>query len=103
MTDQPSDLPAAVRRACTELARAGEPVTFPQVATRTGISRTTLYRHRELRALIETYRDPTGQALTLTALATQLDQLRESLEAVAANVRRHEEQLRALKRSDRAS
>lgn len=103
MTDQPTDLPAAVRRACTELARAGEPVTFPQIAARTGISRTTLYRHRELRALIEAHRDPTGEALTLTALATQLDQLRQSLEAVAANVRRHEEQLRALKRPGRAS
>jgi hypothetical protein len=103
MADQPIDPLSAVRQACTELARSGEPVTFPQVVARTGISRTSLYRHRELRVLIEAHRDPTGQALTLTALATQLDQLRESLEAVAANVRRHEEQLRALTRTNRAS
>ena len=107
MTDQrpnpPSDMPTAVRQACTDLARSGQPVTFAEIAARTGISRTTLYRRRDLRALIEDHRDPTGETPTLTALATQLDQLRQSLEAVAANVRRHEEQLRTLKPAKRTS
>jgi hypothetical protein len=54
-------------------------------------------------ALIEQYRDPAGGAITLTGLATQLDQLRASLQAVAGNVRRHEEHLRKMKRPERAS
>jgi 5,10-methenyltetrahydromethanopterin hydrogenase len=103
MTDQPADLLDAVRDACTQLARSHAPVTFTQVAARTAISRTTLYRRRDLRDLIEHHRDPAGEAVTITGLATQLDQLRRSLEAVAANVRRHEEHLRAMKRPGRAS
>ncbi|GAA1623759.1 hypothetical protein GCM10009733_020510 [Nonomuraea maheshkhaliensis] len=103
MTDQPDDLPTTVRDACTSLIRAGEHVTFAAVATRTGLSRTTLYRHRDLRQLIEQHRDLHGDRITLTGLATQIDQLRQSLEAVAANVRRHEEHLRKLERADRAS
>jgi 16S rRNA C967 or C1407 C5-methylase (RsmB/RsmF family) len=66
-----------------------------------GISRATLYRRRELRALIDAHRDPDGDTVTVTALATQIDQLRKSLEAVAANVRRHDDDLRALKRVSR--
>lgn len=88
-----------VRRTCTELVRAGQPVTFVEVAARTGITRATLYRRRELRETIERHRDPAGEALTLTGLATQLEQLRRSLEAVASNVRRHEDDLRRLKRA----
>ncbi|MFJ2030151.1 hypothetical protein [Streptosporangium sp. NPDC087985] len=103
MTNQPDDLLAAVHDACTDLIRAGKPVTFAAVTERTQISRTTLYRRRDLRQLVEQHRDPAGEILTLTSLAIQLDQLRQSLDAVAANVRRHEEDLRALKRTERAS
>jgi hypothetical protein len=84
-----------VRSACAELLRAGQRVTFPKVAERTGISRATLYRQRQLRELIDQHRDPSGQALTLTALGAQVDQLQQALEALAVKVRRHEEQLRA--------
>jgi uncharacterized protein YlxW (UPF0749 family) len=85
----------AVRSACAELLRTGERVTFPKVAERTGISRATLYRQRQLRELIDQHRHPAGETLTLTALAAQVDQLQQTLEALAAKVRRHEEQLRA--------
>lgn len=88
-----------VQSVCNQLARAGQPVTFVAVAARTGIPRATLYRQRELRETIDRHRDPTGETLTLTRLATQLEQLQQSLEAVAANVRRHEEDLRRLKRA----
>jgi Family of unknown function (DUF6262) len=43
----------AVERACTDLARDGRHVTFTAVAAATGLSRSTLYRNTELRAIIE--------------------------------------------------
>lgn len=95
MTDSTSRQLKAVRAACDELRRAGERVTFPKVSERTDISRATLYRQRQLRELIEAHRHPHGETLTLTALAAQVDQLQQTLEALAAKVRRHEEQLRA--------
>ncbi len=95
MSDDPARQLKAVRSACAELVRAGERVTFPKVAQRTGISRATLYRQRRLRELIDQHRHPLpGETLTLTALAAQVDQLQQTLEALAAKVRRHEEQLR---------
>ncbi|MGI5182352.1 DUF6262 family protein [Dactylosporangium sp. CA-152071] len=97
MNAQTDDLSAQVRAACTDLARHGR-VTFPAVAEQTGISRATLYRRRDLREIVETHRRPDQQTLSVTSLATQLDQLRQTLEAVAAKVRRHEEDLRAIKR-----
>ncbi len=95
------DEQARVEAACAELATAGQPITFAQVATRTRISRTTLYRRADLRAVIEEHRAHGQNATTLTGLTVQIDQLRRSLEAVAANVRRHEEQLRRLERARR--
>jgi hypothetical protein len=86
-----------VRDACDQLVRSGQTITFDAVADAAEISRATLYRRRGLREIIERYRDPTGQQLTLTGLADQIDQLRDSLEAVADRVRRHEEELRRLK------
>ena len=85
-----------VEAACRELLAAGEPITFDTVAESAGIGRATLYRRPELRALVEEHRRHARDALTLTGLAVQIDQLRNSLDAVAANVRRHEEQLRKL-------
>ena len=94
MSESPARQLKAVRTACAELLRAGERVTFPKVAQRTGISRATLYRQRQLRELIDQHRHPTSETLTLSALAAQVDQLQQTLEALAAKVRRHDEQLR---------
>lgn len=55
MTDN-IDLVAA---ACAELARQDEPVTFTMIADLTGISRTTLYRNPQLRAIVEEHRNHT--------------------------------------------
>ena len=85
--------------ACAELAAAGQPVTFREVAARAQISRTTLYRRADLRAVIEEHRARGQDATTLTGLTVQVDQLRRSLEAVAAKVRRHEETIRRLERA----
>ena len=92
---------ARVEAACAELAAAGQPVTFRDVAARARISRTTLYRRDALRAAIDEHRARGREATALTGLAVQIDQLRRSLEAVAARVRRHEEQLRHLERARR--
>ena len=90
-----------VEAACTELAAAGQPVTFGQVAARAQISRTTLYRRADLRAVVEEHRARGRDATTLSGLAIQIDQLRRSLEAVAAKVRRQEETIRRLERTGR--
>jgi hypothetical protein len=91
-----SDLAARVEQACQDLLTAGQPVTTAEVAARSGIGRSTLYRHPELRVVIDEHRQHQRDALTLTSLTVQIDQLRNGLEALAAKVRRHEEQLRRL-------
>lgn len=96
-----ADLVRRVEQACRTLADSEQLVTFDDVAIQAGVGRATLYRHPELRALIEEHRREARETLTLTGLATQLDQLRAALEAVAANVRRHEEVLRQLQRARR--
>ena len=50
------DEQARVEAACAELAAAGPPVTFAEVAARARISRTTLYRRADLRAVVEEHR-----------------------------------------------
>ena len=90
---------ARAEQACAELAASGQPVTFTAVAARAGISRATLYRNPALRAVIETHRQQAGSANTLTGLATDITGLRTAIEALAARVRRHEEQLRQLNRT----
>jgi hypothetical protein len=92
---------AQVERACGELAASGHPITFNAVAALAGTSRTTLYRRPDLRALVEDHRSRGKEANTLSGLTVQIDQLRRSLEAVAAKVRRHEEMLRRLDRRSR--
>lgn len=87
-----------VEQACQQLTAAGTPISFPAVAQHARIGRSTLYRRPELRALVEEHRQQQREALTLTGIAVQLDQLRAALEAIAAKVRRHEEELRTLRR-----
>ncbi|MGH9116990.1 MAG: hypothetical protein ACRD0A_03655 [Acidimicrobiales bacterium] len=87
-----------VEQACAELVAAGEDVTFDAVAARANIGRATLYRRHELHAIVHEHRQRAADALTLSGLAVQIDQLRHGLEALAAKVRRHEEQLRKLTR-----
>lgn len=90
-----------IEAACAELTAAGRPVTFADVAARAQISRTTLYRQADLRAVIDEHRVKGQDATTLTSLTIQIDQLRRGLEAVAAKVRRHEETIRRLERARR--
>jgi hypothetical protein len=89
---------ARAEQACAELAAARQPVTFTSVAGRAGIGRATLYRDPALRALIDSHRHDAASAGTLTGLADDIAALRTAIEAVAARVRRHEEQIRQLNR-----
>ena len=91
---------ARVERACERLVATGKEVTFTAVAKRARIGRATLYRRPELRALVEEHRTRAREAHTLTGLATEIEQLRTALHAVAAKVRRHEESIRSLKTVD---
>lgn len=95
MTD---DALARAEAACVELVDAGQPVTFTAVAERAGLGRATLYRRPELRAVVEDHRARAREAHTLSGLAAEIRHLRTTVEAVAANVRRHEETLRRLTR-----
>jgi len=97
------DLAARVEAACSELAATNTPVTFAAVAELANIGRATLYRRPELRAVVEEHRQHTREALTLTGMAIQIDQLRASLEAIAAKVRHQEEELRKLRHHSRGA
>jgi hypothetical protein len=99
--DAIDDAVRRVERACRDLAAQRTPITFDAVAAHAGIGRATLYRRPELRAIIEEHRQTTREALTLTGLNTQIDQLRATLDALAGKVRRHEEQLRRLQHRTR--
>ncbi len=92
-----------VEQACLALAAEGNEVSFTNVATRAEVGRATLYRRPELRALVEEHRLRGQEALTLSGLVVQVDQLRVGLEAVAARVRQHDEILRRLNRRSRTS
>jgi hypothetical protein len=98
VTDEPA---VRVEHACRHLLTTGAAITFDAVAAHTGIGRATLYRRPELRAIVEEHREHGRDALTLTGLQVQIDQLRLALEAVAAKTRRHEDQLRKLHRANR--
>jgi predicted ribosome quality control (RQC) complex YloA/Tae2 family protein len=88
-----------VRAACEQLLASTQDVTFAAVAATSQISRTTCYRDRQLRSIIDGYRDRHGEHLTLTTLADRFDNLAQTVEALAARVRRQEEEIRALKRA----
>lgn len=90
-----------VEDACAELLAQGHQISFDEVAARAGLGRATLYRNPDLRAIVEEHRVRGREAHTLTGLAVEIAHLRTALDAVAANVRRHEEDLRTLRRSTR--
>ncbi len=95
-----------VERACAQLVRSRQPVTFVAVAARAGVGRATLYRDPSLRALVNDHRSGGRDARTLSGLADDVAALRTSIEAVTTKVRRHDEVLRHLDRrvsSTRAS
>ncbi len=91
------DVVARVESACAQLVERGEAVTFAAVAAHASVAKATLYRRLELRAVVEEYRRSDREAHSLNGIIVELDLLRQGLEAVAGKVRRHEEELRALR------
>jgi hypothetical protein len=89
-----------VERACAQLRQDGKKVTFTAVADATGVGRTTLYRNPDLRAVIDQHRHHAAASGTLTGLTDELATLRTVIEAIADQVRKHEEQLRRLTADD---
>ena len=85
-----------VEAACAELAHQAQPITFTVVADLTGISRTTLYRNPQLRAIVEERRSHVHDRRTLSGLSAEIGHLRTAIEAVADRVRHHEERLRRI-------
>lgn len=84
-----------IERACADLARDGHPITMAAVAAHAGISRSTIYRNPELRAVIEHHRQAaTGGSIT--AITDELATLRQAVQTLADTVRRHDTQLRRL-------
>jgi DNA-binding phage protein len=57
----------SVEAACAKLAAAGAAITFTAIAEHTGLSRTTLYRNPQLRAVIEEHRIHSHDHRALTA------------------------------------
>ncbi|MCA1701978.1 MAG: DUF6262 family protein [Actinobacteria bacterium] len=94
---QPDHRRRRVEDACAELILTGQPVTFDAVADRAGLGRATLYRNPELRAVIEEHRTRGREAHTLSGLGGEIAHLRTAVEALAATVRRHEDELRRLR------
>ena len=87
---------AKIEQACADLRQDGEPVTFTTVASAVGISRTTPYRDRTLRMVVEEQRTHSHDPRTMSGLVAEIGHLRTAVEALAERVRRHEEQLRRL-------
>lgn len=94
---------ARVEAACIQLVRDAEPVSFPTVALRARVSRTTLYRDESLRAVVNEYRQRSRDPRSLSGVLAEVAHLRTAVEALAENVRRHEEQIRRLSRARRAN
>lgn len=88
-----------VEQACISLADSHQPVTFTAVADAANVSRATLYRNPELRALVEHHRQAAAPTSTLDRLDEDVATLRIAVEELAKQVRRHDEQIRRLNRS----
>ena len=88
-----------VEDACAAIILAGQLVTFDDVAARTGLGRATLYRNPGRHRIIEEHRAHGREAHTLSGLTTEIAHLRTALDAIAATVRRHEEELRRLRKT----
>lgn len=84
-----------VERACADLTRDRQPVTFTAIAAATGLSRSTLYRNHALRTVIEHHRHHAADG-PITAITDEIATLRAAVETLANRVRDHDEQLRRL-------
>lgn len=94
---------ALIETICQELAATGTPITFTKIAERARISRTTLYRDQQLRAVIEEHKHRSHDPLTLASITTEIGHLRTAIGALADRVRHQEERLRRLETRRKAN
>jgi len=94
---------ARIEKTCAELIRDAEAVSFTNVAARARISRTTLYRDENLRAVVEEHRHRSHDPRSLSGVVAEVSHLRTAVEALAERVRRHEEELRRVSRSHKVN
>jgi hypothetical protein len=73
---------AKAEHACAELLRDAEPVTCSAVTERAGISRTTLYRDENLRAVVEEHRQRGRAPRTLSGVVAEVRHLRDAVAAI---------------------
>lgn len=92
----PTSRLAAVERACTDLRRDGRAITVTAIAAATGISRTSLYRQPDIRAVIDEHRHRHAHDAPLAGITDEIATLRTVVEELAERVRNHETQLRRL-------
>ena len=89
----------AAEQACSRTPAHGEPVTFTARRSTGGIRRATLYRDPALRALVDEHR-ARRRSEHAHRPRRRHRALHTAVEAIAARVRRHEEQLRQLARQE---
>jgi hypothetical protein len=87
-----------VERARSDLRRDDQPITFTAVATRAGLRRSTLYRDLALRAVVDHYRRDISDG-AISVITDEITTLRTAVNALAARVGTHDEQLRRLTRN----
>lgn len=93
----PHDRINIIERACTDLSRDGQPITFVAIAATTGLSRSTIYRNTALRAIVEQHKHAKAADTPMTEITEEIATLRAAVTTLAENVRSHEEQLRRLR------
>jgi hypothetical protein len=86
-----------IERACAELTRDKHPITIAAVAERARISRSTIYRNPELRAIVAHHQQAAPDG-SITAITDELATLRQAVQTLADTVRHHDAQLRRLTR-----
>ena len=75
--------------------RAFRKASQTAIAAATGLSRSTIYRSTELRSIVEHHKHPETPMASLT---DELATLRTAVNSLAEQVRRHDEQLRRMRR-----
>lgn len=93
----PHDRLNIIERACIDLSREGQPITFVAIADATGLSRSTIYRNTALRGIVEQHKHAKAADIPMTAITEEIATLRAAVTTLADRVRSHEEQLRRLR------
>ena len=84
-----------VKRACADLARERQPVTFTAIAAATGLSRSTLDRNQALHTVIQHHRHNAADG-PITTITDEIGPCALPTKPSPIRVRDHDEQFRRL-------